>query len=43
MARADHVGRRANGDRILEDDLPFILRKFREWQSGTLQHSEEVA
>ena len=41
MARADHVGRRANGDPLKENDLPFILEKFREWQSGTLQMPEE--
>ncbi len=37
MARADYVGRRANGEPLKENDLPFILEKFREWQSGTLQ------
>ena len=31
MARADYVGRRANGDPLKENDLPFILEKFREW------------
>ena len=36
MARADYVGRRANGDPRKENDLPFILEKFREWQSGRL-------
>ena len=41
MARADHVGRRANGEPLKENDLPFILEKFREWQSGTLQMPEE--
>jgi len=41
MARADYVGRRANGDPIKENDLPFILQKFREWQAGTLELSEE--
>lgn len=40
MARADKVGRRANGDPIPENDLPFILEKFREWQAGTLQIPE---
>lgn len=41
MARADYVGRRANGEPHKENDLPFILEKFREWQSGTLQMPEE--
>ena len=41
MARADYVGRRANGEPLKENDLPFILEKFREWQSGTLQMPEE--
>ena len=41
MARADHVGRRANGEPLKKNDLPFILEKFREWQSGTLQMPEE--
>ena len=41
MARADYVGRRANGDPIKENDLPFILEKFREWQMGTLVFTEE--
>ena len=41
MARADYVGRRANGDPLKENDLPFILEKFREWQAGTLQLPEE--
>lgn len=41
MARADYVGRRANGDRLKENDLPFILEKFRDWQSGTLELPEE--
>lgn len=41
MARADYVGRRANGDSLKDNDLPFILYKFREWQSGTLKLSEE--
>lgn len=41
MARADYVGRRANGDPIKENDLPFILEKFREWQAGTLELREE--
>ena len=41
MARADYVGRRANGDRLKENDLPFILEKFREWQAGTLKIPEE--
>jgi type I restriction enzyme M protein len=41
MARADYVGRRANGDPIKENDLPFILEKFREWQAGTLKLPEE--
>ncbi|MBL0622902.1 class I SAM-dependent DNA methyltransferase [Aeromonas caviae] len=41
MARADYVGRRANGDPIKENDLPFILEKFREWQTGTLELPEE--
>ncbi|NQV49130.1 MAG: N-6 DNA methylase [Candidatus Marinimicrobia bacterium] len=41
MARADYVGRRANGEPLKEDDLPFILEKFREWQSGTLRIPEE--
>ncbi len=40
MARADYVGRRANGEPLKEDDLPFILKKFREWQDGTLQMPE---
>jgi type I restriction enzyme M protein len=34
MARADAVGRRANGEPSPENDLPFILEKFREWQAG---------
>ncbi len=42
MARADYVGRRANGDPLKENDLPFILEKFREWQSGTLELPEEI-
>lgn len=37
MARADAVGRRANGDPDPNNDLPFILQKFRDWQSGELQ------
>ena len=38
MARADAVGRRANGDPDPKNnDLPFILEKFREWQAGTLE------
>ena len=41
MARADYVGRRANGDPLKENDLPFILEKFREWQAGTLELPEE--
>lgn len=41
MARADYVGRRANGDALKENDLPFILEKFREWQSGALKLPEE--
>lgn len=41
MARADYVGRRANGDPLKENDLPFILEKFREWQRGTLELPEE--
>ncbi len=41
MARADYVGRRGNGEPLKENDLPFILEKFREWQSGTLQMPEE--
>lgn len=41
MARADYVGRRANGDTLKENNLPSILQKFREWQSGTLQIPEE--
>ena len=41
MARADYVGRRANGDPIKENDLPFILQKFREWQAGMLELPEE--
>ncbi|WP_421260449.1 HsdM family class I SAM-dependent methyltransferase [Aeromonas sp. 600774] len=41
MARADHVGRRANGDPSKENDLPFILEKFREWQTGMLELPEE--
>lgn len=41
MARADYVGRRANGDPLKENDLPFILDKFREWQSGKLEVPEE--
>lgn len=41
MARADYVGRRANGDPLKENDLPFILEKFREWQAGTLEFPEE--
>jgi len=41
MARADYVGRRANGDPLKENDLPFILEKFREWQAGTLELLEE--
>jgi type I restriction enzyme M protein len=41
MARADYVGRRANGDALKENDLPFILEKFREWQSGVLKLPEE--
>ncbi|MGL5843206.1 MAG: HsdM family class I SAM-dependent methyltransferase [Aeromonas hydrophila] len=41
MARADYVGRRANGDPSKENDLPFILEKFREWQTGTLELPEE--
>jgi len=42
MARADYVGRRANGDLLKENDLPFILEKFREWQTGTLELPEEA-
>lgn len=42
MARADYVGRRANGDPLKENDLPFILEKFREWQMGTLELRDEV-
>jgi type I restriction enzyme M protein len=41
MARADYVGRRANGDPIKENDLPFILEQFREWQMGTLELAKE--
>jgi len=41
MARADYVGRRANGDPLKENDLPLILEKFREWHSGTLTLPEE--
>lgn len=41
MARADYVGRRANGEPLKENDLPFILEKFREWQAGTLEFPEE--
>lgn len=41
MARADYVGRRANGDPHKENDLPFILEKFRQWQTGTLELPEE--
>jgi type I restriction enzyme M protein len=41
MARVDYVGRRANGDPLKENDLPFILEKFREWQTGTLELPEE--
>jgi type I restriction enzyme M protein len=41
MARADYVGRRANGEPLKDNDLPFILDKFREWQSGTLELPEE--
>lgn len=41
MARADYVGRRANGDPLKENDLPFILEKFWEWQTGTLEIPEE--
>lgn len=41
MARADYVGRRANGDPLKENDLPFILEKFREWQTGTFELPEE--
>ncbi len=41
MARADTVGRRANGDPLKENDLPFILEKFREWQTGTLELLKE--
>jgi type I restriction enzyme M protein len=41
MARADYVGRRANGDPMKENDLPFILEKFREWQSGELHLPKE--
>jgi type I restriction enzyme M protein len=40
MARADAVGRRANGDPIPENDLPFILEKFRDWASGRLTSTE---
>jgi len=43
MARADCVGRRANGEPIKENDLPFILEKFREWQDGRLQPEGETA
>jgi type I restriction enzyme M protein len=39
MARADAVGRRANGEPSPENDLPFILEKFREWQAGKLDIS----
>ena len=44
MARADAVGRRANGDPDPKNnDLPFILEKFREWRTGTLEiPAEEV-
>lgn len=41
MARADYVGRRANGDKLKENDLPYILEKFREWQRGELEFLEE--
>jgi type I restriction enzyme M protein len=41
MARADYVGRRANGEPLKENDLPLILEKFREWQSGTLTIPED--
>ena len=41
VPRADYVGRRANGDPMKENDLPFILEKFREWQAGTLKLPEE--
>lgn len=41
MARADYVGRRANGEPLKENDLPFILEKFREWQAGMLELPEE--
>ncbi|ABB06794.1 HsdM family class I SAM-dependent methyltransferase [Burkholderia lata] len=41
MARADYVGRRANGDPLKENDLPFILEKYREWQTGTLELQKE--
>lgn len=41
MARADFVGRRANGEPLKENDLPFILEKFREWQTGTLELLKE--
>lgn len=41
MARADYVGRRANGDPRKENDLPFILEKFREWETETLELPEE--
>jgi hypothetical protein len=41
MARADAVGRRANGDPDPEkDDLPFILENFRDWASGRLTSTE---
>ncbi|MBR8323355.1 MULTISPECIES: HsdM family class I SAM-dependent methyltransferase [Burkholderia cepacia complex] len=41
MARADYVGRRANGDPLKENDLPFILEKYREWQTGALELQKE--
>lgn len=41
MARADYVGRRANGDPLKENDLPFILEKYREWHAGKLVLPEE--
>ncbi|MFL9855097.1 N-6 DNA methylase [Paraburkholderia madseniana] len=41
MARAGYVGRRANGDPLKENDLPFILEKFREWQTGMLELPKE--
>jgi type I restriction enzyme M protein len=41
MVRADAVGRRANGDPDPKNnDLPFILEKFRQWQASTLTAAE---